>query len=141
MLFSLYSTFVLVDIHFHVRVYSDRSRERRRRYSRSSSRERMYRRGPGVSGNSPDLYDNIIEPDYQHERDKWVVFMTRSFGSHFNNCIFRRYNNRNDRGGERRGRDKDRYYHRGRGHSSESSNDSFNGWDKDKLMSNGISEF
>lgn len=64
---------MLVDINFRICTYRDRSRERRRRYSRSMSRERNYRRGGGCAGGdnkSPDLYKDMIEPDYQNEREK-----------------------------------------------------------------------
>lgn len=71
--------------------YSDR----RRRYSRSVSRERIYRRG---GNGSPDSYRDYSDNGYD-SRD--------------------RYNRR-----DRRDRDRDRYNYRGRA-SSESSNDSY----------------
>lgn len=71
--------------------------DRRRRYSRSLSRDRVYRRGGG-NGNSNGSPENYRDySDHDGGRDRY---------------------NRRDR------RDRDRYNHRGRA-SSESSNDSF----------------
>lgn len=82
-------------------ICSDRSREKRRRYSRSISRDRLYR---GSANGSPDYRDDY-DQNYDNDRDNGY-----------------RYNRPGDRRG--RDRDRDRYHHRSR-HSSESSNDSF----------------
>lgn len=64
----------------------DKSRDRRRRphsRTRSRSRDRVYRRG------SPDLYKDLIDQDYQMDRDRY---------------------HRNDRRSRDRDRDRDRRY-------------------------------
>lgn len=51
------------------KIHRERSRERRRRHSRtrSRSRDRNYRR---VAAGSPDLYKDLIDQDYQNDRDR-----------------------------------------------------------------------
>lgn len=73
-----------------------------------------------------------MDQDYQNDRDTGYVKesddLFQSGSSNVMNCSsYSRHNNRSNDRNERRGRrDKDQYYHRGRGHSSDSSNDSFN---------------
>lgn len=130
MLFSLYFTFVLVDIHFRVRTYIEIEAVNDADVTvvQWVVKESIVVLVVVVAVVTAliciriSLRRTIRMKGRSKRISSFVAWLSHTLKIN----IFCRYN-RHDRN-DRKGRDKDRYYHRGRGHSSESSNDSFNGW-------------